>query len=173
MKSDRAPRPRLRLLITDVYLGIPALYGYQRCQRTIDHDRSREDQECRMGFPEAWGGYSRDFPSPWGRVIKKSVSPGEESTGVVCFRHSGCPSPQTCFRRSDYRPRHPHPRCLGEQQRTRRRHFHQTGCVRGTLRIFRARVVCSMCRRFPQGLSFGLLGGAERPRLKGFYCQRC
>ena len=84
-----------------------------------------------------------------------------------------CRSPQTCFRRSDYRPRLLHPRCRGEQQRTRRRHFHQTGCVWGTLQIFRTRVVCSMCRRFHQDFSFGLLGGAERPRLKGFYCQRC
>ena len=70
-----------------------------------------------------------------------------------------------CFRRSDYRPRLPNPRCRGEQQRTRRRLFHPTE--------FRTRVVCSMCRHFHQDSSFGLLGGAEWPRLKGFYCQRC
>ena len=35
----------------------------------------------------------------------------------------------------------PHPRCRGAQQRTRRLLFHPTGCGRGTLRMFRARVV--------------------------------
>ena len=79
------------------------------------------------------------------------------------FRHSGCRSPQTCFHHSDYRPRLPHPRCRGEQQKTRRRHFHPTGCVRGTLRMFRTRVVCSMCRRFRQDLSFGLFGERSGP----------
>ena len=80
------------------------------------------------------------------------------------------------LRRSDCRPRLPrlpHPRCRGAQQRTRRLLFHPTGCVRGTLRMFRARLVCLMCHHFHQDSSYGLLGRAEQPRLKGFCCQRC
>ena len=50
---------------------------------------------------------------------------------------------------------------------------HPTGYVRGTLRMFRTRVVCLMCHRFHQDSLFGLTGRTEQPRLKGFCCQRC
>ena len=82
----------------------------------------------------------------------------------------GCQSPRTCFLRSDCRLRLPHPRCHGARQRTRRLPSHSTGYVRGTLRMFRTRVVC---HRFHQDSLFGLPGRAEQPRLKGFCCQRC
>ena len=51
--------------------------------------------------------------------------------------------------------------------------FSPTGCVRGTLRMFRARVVCLMCHRFHQNSSFGLLGRAEQPRLRGVLLPYC
>ena len=76
------------------------------------------------------------------------------------FRHSGCRSPRTCFLHSDCRL--PHPRCRGARQRTHRLPSRPTGYVRGTLRMFRTRVVCLMCHRFHQDSLFGLPGrGSE------------
>ena len=42
----------------------------------------------------------------------------------------------------------------------------------GTLRMFQTRAVCSMCRRFHQDSSFGLLEGASRLQPEGSYCRR-
>ena len=76
------------------------------------------------------------------------------------FQH--CQNPRIYFRHSDYRPRLPRPRCLGEQRRTRRRPFRPTVFRRGTRRMFRTRAICSMCHRFHQDSSFGYLEGASR-----------
>ena len=84
------------------------------------------------------------------------------------FQHSGYWSPPSYFRR----PHLPRPRCRGEQRRTRRRPFRPTVYRRGPHRMLRTRTVCSLCHRFHQDSSFGLLGGADRLRLDGSYCRR-
>ena len=81
-------------------------------------------------------------------------------------------SPPSYFRRSDGRPRLPRPRCRGEQRRTRRRPFPPTVYSRGPHRMLRTWTVCSMCHRFHQDSSFGLLAGADRLRREGCYCRR-
>ena len=120
----------------------------------------------------SWGlllrGYCRQVP----RLIQWQVLIQVPQWGVswiqrpLKFQYSGSRSPRTCFLRSDCRLRLPHPCCRGPRQRTRRLPSHPTGYVRGTLRMFRTRVVCLMCHRFHKDSLFGLLGRAEQPHLK-------
>ena len=72
------------------------------------------------------------------------------------FRHFGCRSHPSYFRRSDCRPRLPRPRCRGEQRRTRRRPFCPTMFRWDAHRLFRTRTVRSVCHRFHLDSSFSL-----------------
>ena len=80
------------------------------------------------------------------------------------FRHFGCRSRPSYFRRSDCCSRLPRPLCRGEQRRTRRALFAQP-CSGGMLAgcsfiVSVQRTVRSVCHRFHQDSSIGLHEGA-------------